>query len=128
MHVLLIALFAVAGPEESPLVADGASAAVPSQVLQVECDPRHATHEWAAGRGFRYPGGRITCTSGLILCPPCAVPSYYLPCSGGCGPQRHCSGYEPGYPAYFRQGYDYRRSFDYPWGGGPRGWIGPFCR
>ncbi len=111
MHVLLIALFAVAGPGESPFVTEQGLAAAPTEVFEAECEHRHCTRGCVHGRGCRFPRGLI---NGLRVAPP----EYLLPCAGSCG-------YGPGYAGYYQPRYDYRRVFDYPWGVRPRARICP---
>ena len=120
VHFLLIAFFAVAGPGDTPLVAEEAVAAVPSDMLQVGCGHRRCVQGCVDGGRCRPPGGPM----GFLGWAP---PAYLLPCSGNCGSQPYSCWGEPGYSGFYQPRYDYRRSFDYPWGGRPRVGIGTFC-
>jgi len=112
MHALLLALLAVGGSPDSPLSTDAQAAGVARGVSGAVVEHQHEAVQYSdASGGYSHRSEQFESVSQLTY-----LPSF----AHGWLARRRTYRYPPIYNPDYPRPYDYRKSFDYPWGIGPR--------
>jgi hypothetical protein len=122
MHAaLLTVLLAAVAEQPSATVAERPSATVAERPSAVIAERHVVVAEACCSTGCgrcNHAAGCRCCTLILGCLAACCRPtpqSCYAPRSGCCAGHHRCAHCYPTFPSYYRQAYNYRNQFDYPW-------------